>query len=238
MTYKIFPQVAANITCYVHPGSRANAAKPSRLARHVAECVDAIERKAIESGADPREAVLRMARDEYDDWIEYGSQGPKFCSDLDSAEVTRMVDEGLILGATIEDEEGENVPAGRSNKLEAREPQEGKEGRGEDMGADRVSDGSQAGKPEAHGRGDADFTRRDLETRSSLSADDVTEAARRLVDEQRGSVEATHENLTSRSSGRHSQREGRAVVAAEDEIVASKAAPGWTALSDNDDEAM
>ena len=229
MTHETFTQVAANITCYVHPGSRANAAKPSRLTRHVAECIDAIERAAMQSGADTREAVLRMARDEYDDWIEYGSRAPNFCSDLDSAEVTRLVDEGLILGG-IEGEDGENMPAGRSTELEAQEPPEGEGGRREDMGVDGVSDVSQAGKPETHAGGDADPALR-LETQSSASTDDVAEAARLLVDGQAGSPEAAHEYPPSGSGDGRPPQEDPTAVAAEGEIITPMSAPSGTTLS-------
>ena len=61
-------QVAANITCYVHPGSRAKATQPWRLTRHVAESIAKVEQEAEARGGDPRDAVLRMAHDEYDDW--------------------------------------------------------------------------------------------------------------------------------------------------------------------------
>lgn len=83
----------------MHPGTRANAAVPSRLTRRVAEEIAALEAKATANGVDPVEAVRRMARDEYADWIEYDPKAPKFCDDLDSVAVTEMLSAGLVLGA-------------------------------------------------------------------------------------------------------------------------------------------
>lgn len=223
-TYETYLQIAANITCYVHPGSRANAAKPSRLTRHVAERIDAIERAALETGGDPREAVLRMARDEYDDWIEYRSRAPRFCSDLDSAEVSRMLGEGLVLGAAEKDP-GALVLVSRSGELEAREERKSEEGRKEGVKADGVSDVSQAGELEAHARGDGDLELGGVEMRSTGSTQEVAEAARLLVDGPGASWEEPDNAARQKGGGNTEQ----------DEI--SMPVPRWTTLPEPDDEA-
>lgn len=93
-------QIAANITCYIHPGGRPNAANPSRLTRRLAERIATVERKAIEREDNPSKAVLHMNHDAYDSWIGYSSQrGPKHCDELESAAVTRMVEQGLTIGS-------------------------------------------------------------------------------------------------------------------------------------------
>ncbi|KAI0686485.1 hypothetical protein BC835DRAFT_452553 [Cytidiella melzeri] len=92
-------KIAANITCYIHPGSRANAAAPSRATRRLAEKVALVEREAQKAGKDPTQAILHMSHGEYDSWIPYHSQrGPKYCDDLPASEVTAMVASGLVIG--------------------------------------------------------------------------------------------------------------------------------------------
>ncbi|KAI0089257.1 hypothetical protein BDY19DRAFT_944923 [Irpex rosettiformis] len=93
-------KIAANITCYVHPGNRSNAAAPSRTSLRLAEKVADVERRAQETGMDPTQAVLHMSHGQYDSWLPYSSQrGPRYCSDLLSSYVTALVTKGLVIGA-------------------------------------------------------------------------------------------------------------------------------------------
>ena len=171
--------MAANITCYVHPGTRAKATVPSRLTRRVAESIKAIEEEALRKGTDPREAVLKMARDEYDDWMEFDPKTPSFCSDLNSVEVSRMVCNGLVLGV-VEEPIPEPTPQPIGQWRPA--PQQAADGTAHHSEADATHDASQEGSHEAPGHGD-DSSIGPMDLHSNAGPEEVAEMTRMLVDD-------------------------------------------------------
>lgn len=182
------------------------------------------------NGADPDNAILRMARDEFDDWIEYGSKPPKFCDDLDSAEVTRMVDEGLVLYPT------EEKPIGQDRVIEAGlVPQVVEDANiSDDIEIDVVNDGPQTEAQGAHSQAD-ESSFGGFEVHSTASTEEVAEMARMLVDgdlevsvqEERKEIPASLEDGLSQA---HPSRQDDANAAGP-----SVSDTGWTALAEPDE---
>jgi len=112
--------VTANLVGHVPPGSKPNAARPSRItrrlaeeARRLAEEIDAIENEMPDDLERAKSNALRMTYDEYEPWHEgRWRRGPKFCDDLNSKEVSRLVRQGLVFYGSEDADEFEDVEDG------------------------------------------------------------------------------------------------------------------------------
>ncbi|TBU28755.1 hypothetical protein BD311DRAFT_865287 [Dichomitus squalens] len=138
------PKVLENITSFKYTGRRSNAALPLRGSRRLAEKVAAAELAAVppESAIDQ---IKRWIDDEYLDFADGYDASRRYrvwCADIPSGEITRMVDDGLVLWA-----DGREDSDQRDQHAEADGP--GVDGGGQEPAGE--------GDEDAEGEDDAEF---------------------------------------------------------------------------------
>ncbi|KAI8982769.1 hypothetical protein BD414DRAFT_418879 [Trametes punicea] len=136
------PKVLENITAFKYSGGRSNAAQPERGSRRLAEKVAAAEL----AGVTPETALAQIKRwidDEYlsfADGYDASRKSGLRCADIPSQEVTKLLDEGLVLWPPEDDQEVEEKEEARARTGEGPEGREGRD-------ADGCADGDEPQDP-------------------------------------------------------------------------------------------